>query len=221
MHLTQFKAVIAASLLASGSIVVRSLESAIRQPLKGSTSSQYKRFDAQLLRFVYPSTFSFYLFLDSQWPSVISQMIFIYTQLHLHMWLPQIAMTQWSRTKQKSIFHLAQACLMGIFYQSQRIFFCEATIRHRTGRECKEYNVHTWSFSTHFMFPWPSLCVCYARWPFMSTCNEFTQKPPYKQANPERTSSSPPPCTQVLHLTIENKGLRLGRRHPEGHNKSW
>ena len=43
--------------------------------------------------------------------------------------------------------------------------------------------------------------------------NEFPQKPPYKQANPERTSSSPPPCTQVLHLTIENienTGLRLG-----------
>ena len=47
MHLTQIHAVIAASLLASGSIVVRSLESAIRQPLKGSTSSQYKRFDAR------------------------------------------------------------------------------------------------------------------------------------------------------------------------------
>lgn len=42
-----FKAVIAASLLASGSIVVRSLESAIRQSLKESTSSQYKPFNAR------------------------------------------------------------------------------------------------------------------------------------------------------------------------------
>ena len=46
--------------------------------------------------------------------------------------------------------------------------------------------------------------------PSCQRVDEFTQKPPYKQANPERTSSSPPPCTQVLHLTIENKGLRLG-----------
>ena len=62
MHLTQFKAVIAASLLASGSIVVRSLESAIRQPLKGSTSSQYKRFDARCYGSftLQPSHFTFF-----------------------------------------------------------------------------------------------------------------------------------------------------------------
>lgn len=75
MHLTQFKAVIAASLLASGSIVVRSLESAIRQPLKGSTSSQYKRFDARCYGLFILQPFHFTCFLGLT--MAISQMIFI------------------------------------------------------------------------------------------------------------------------------------------------
>lgn len=99
--------------------------SAILRKCDPSTPQRINIFPVQTIRrsllwSVYPSTFSFYLFFGTHHGHQSND---FYIELHLHMWLPQIAMTQWSRTKHKSIFHLAQACLMGIFYQSQTYIF--------------------------------------------------------------------------------------------------